>query len=167
MPSIEETRKSLPDEYKNMPDEEVRKIRDEMHSLADLLLDIYFDKEKEEKEVFEKLLEEVKPHFKLDINGDHGSSHWRRVKRIGLHLAAGTDADWRVITLFSVLHDSCRENEYDDPGHGERAVSLAVELHGKGLLPANSKQLEQLIFACQHHSDRNARAFPNSRKPDA
>ena len=155
MLSIEETRKSLPDEYKNMPDEEVRKIRDEMDTLADLLLDIYFDKEKEEKEVFEKLLEEIKPHFKLNVDGDHGISHWRRVKRIGLHLAAGTDADWRVITLFSALHDSCRQNEHDDRGHGERAAILAVELHRKGLLLAEDKQFELLVTACRNHSDRD------------
>lgn len=155
MLSIEEIQKHLPAEWGNRSDKEVRKIRDEMDSLADLLLDIYFDKENQEKEVFEKLLEEVKSHFKLDINGDHGVMHWRRVKKIGLHLSAGTDADWRVITLFSVLHDSCRENEYDDPDHGERAATLALELNGRGLLSVKDKQLEQLITACKNHSDRD------------
>lgn len=155
MLSIEEMRKHLPAEWGNRSDEEVRKIRDEMDSLADLLLDIYFDKENQEKEVFENLLEEVKPYFKLNINGDHGVLHWRRVKRIGLHLAAGTDADWRVITLFSALHDSCRENEYNDHNHGDRAATLATKLHSKSLLPANDKQFEQLVIACRNHSIRD------------
>ena len=108
-----------------------------------------------EKEVFDKILEEVRPHFKLDINGDHGISHWRRVKRIGLHLAAGTDADWRVITLFAALHDSCRLDDGNDPDHGERAAVFALGLKEKGLLPIKDEQLELLVTACRNHSDRD------------
>lgn len=109
-----------------------------------------------EKEVFEKVAEEVGGQFRLDIASMHGLSHWKRVKRIGLYLASGTDADIRVVTLFSCLHDSQRENEYDDPEHGSRAAEYALTLHRRGLLEANDKQLNQLLFACKHHSDKRA-----------
>lgn len=49
MLTIEETRKYLPKECKNLSDEQVRKLRDETHGLAELILDIYFDQENYEK----------------------------------------------------------------------------------------------------------------------
>lgn len=153
MQTLEETRKHLPAEYKDKPDQEIAAIRNNVYGLAELMLEVLQDELKEEREVFDKLSEEIKLNFKLDINGDHGVSHWRRVKSIGQHLAAVID--WRVITLFAVLHDSCRLGDGNDPDHGERASEYAVALHKQGLLPANDKQLEQLVFACRHHSDKN------------
>ena len=38
---------------------------------------------------------------------------------IGQHLDPADDL--RVVELFAFLHDSRRENEYDDPAHGRRA----------------------------------------------
>jgi hypothetical protein len=66
------------------------------------------------------LLDYIKPRFKLRWDGAHGISHWRRVESNGLLLCEKTKANPRVIALFSLLHDACRDNEYEDPDHGKR-----------------------------------------------
>jgi uncharacterized protein len=84
----------------------------------------------------------------------HGQNHWRRVASVGLDLAHATPgADVRVVLLFALLHDSQRENEDDDPGHGERAAQLARELHAEGILDLGAGQLDKLVLACRTHTD--------------
>ena len=56
-----------------------------------------------------------------------------------------------VIALFSLLHDACRDNEYEDPDHGKRGADLAAHLHGK-LFDATSEELALLTDACERHS---------------
>jgi len=41
----------------------------------------------------------------------HGPAHWRRVERNGLLLATRTGADSTIVRLFSIFHDSSREND--------------------------------------------------------
>lgn len=92
--------------------------------------------------------------FQLDLMGTHGIPHWARVYRNGLLIAgADPDVDLEVVTLFALLHDSRRENEYDDPMHGVRASRFAAQLAEEGLMPWLSKeQLTQLRGACTDHS---------------
>ena len=111
-----------------------------------------------EKEIFEKVAEKAGGQFRLDIDSIHGLPHWKRVKQIGLYLANGTGADIRVVTLFSALHDSQRENEYQDPDHGHKATEYALELHKRGLFEVSDKQLDQLLFACRHHNNKKAKS---------
>jgi uncharacterized protein len=107
--------------------------------------------------LFNIATENIKGQHKLDIHSLHGISHWRRVWEIGLYLTEKTGADLRVVTLFAVLHDSCRENDGIDPQHGSRAVKYILELNNKGLLPIdNAKQLSQLMCACEHHNKKDA-----------
>src|SRR5687768_16073458 len=68
-----------------------------------------------------KVEELVYAQFKLDINGIHGIKHWKRVQLIGRYLAEHTKADAEVVDLFAFLHDSKREDDYDDIHHGKRA----------------------------------------------
>ena len=49
----------------------------------------------------------------------------------GLTIARVNRASEDFVRLFSVLHDSCRENEFDDPEHGARAAKLALTLRDK------------------------------------
>ncbi|MDO8496344.1 MAG: hypothetical protein Q7S43_02805 [bacterium] len=107
---------------------------------------------------FDDALKEAQPLFKLDINGVHGISHWRRVKEIGLHLASETGADKHVVALFSALHDIFRQDEYGDPEHGIRAAEFVKTFSPKGLLSVNNNQLKQLEYACRYHSVRDARS---------
>ena len=91
--------------------------------------------------------------FKLSIGSEHGISHWKRVEEIGQYLTQHTKADSEVVHLFSCLHDLKRENEDYDPKHGLRASTFVKELHSKDILDISEKQLNQLTFACEHHSD--------------
>lgn len=72
--------------------------------------------------------------FKLDLMGDHGLPHWTRVYRNGL-LIAGVDSkvDLEIVTMFSLLHDSMRENEYDDIEHGIRGARYTQQLFDNGV----------------------------------
>lgn len=96
----------------------------------------------------------LQQHFRLRWDGLHGAGHWARVLRYAKHMAEGTAADTEVLTLFALLHDSCRESEDADPGHGPRAALLAREMNGY-LYRVASEQEEQLVAAIEGHSDGN------------
>ena len=84
----------------------------------------------------------------------HGELHWRTVGANGLWLAEPLDgADTLVIFLFALLHDSMRESDGHDPGHGPRAAAFAGELHAEGLLAITTEQLELLQHACFEHTN--------------
>lgn len=93
----------------------------------------------------------LRQHFALDWNGIHGAAHWARVSRYARYLAQGTDADTEVISLFALLHDSCRESEQGDPDHGARAARLAREMNGH-LYLITSAQERHLLMALESHS---------------
>ena len=54
----------------------------------------------------------LRQKFMLDWDGIHGATHWARVLRLGRYLASAHGADQEVVTLFALLHDSCRQDEY-------------------------------------------------------
>lgn len=93
----------------------------------------------------------LRHHFRLDWDGIHGAAHWARVLRYGRHLAEGSGADDEVIMLFALLHDSCREDDNADPGHGPRAALLVRELNGH-LFRISREQEELLVTAVEGHS---------------
>ena len=100
-----------------------------------------------------ELLNLIINQFRLDINSEHGLSHWQRVERIGDYLAKHTKVDLKIINLFAYFHDSKRESEGRDPKHGLRAVSFIKELYSKNVLNISQNQLSQLTFACKHHNN--------------
>ena len=74
----------------------------------------------------------VLAEYQLDTHGIHGPAHWLRVRANGLALARLTpDADRTVIEAFALPHDSRRNDDWADIGHGERAGEFAIELHGR------------------------------------
>lgn len=83
----------------------------------------------------------------------HGFTHWARVERNGLYIAAGTDADRTIISLFALLHDIMRVNDGWDPGHGLRAAEYAKSIRGE-LTALSGDDFNRLIHACAHHTDR-------------
>ncbi len=99
------------------------------------------------------LLREIREQFRLDLDGVHGAAHWGRVYRLGAHLATQTGADIRVVELFAFLHDSQREDEWTDHGHGARASDYARWLHRRCAFELDAKALRLLIAACDGHSD--------------
>lgn len=100
-----------------------------------------------------ELLRDIRSQFRLDWSGHHGFPHWARVYRHGLHVGRSVGADLRVVELFAFLHDSQRENEYEDPQHGHRAAEYACWLHRKRRFELDAVALDQLVAACKGHSD--------------
>lgn len=83
----------------------------------------------------------------------HGLTHWQSVESNGIALAKITGANLIVVRLFAYVHDLCRENDGDDPEHGLRASLLAREYAGSLFRGLTDTELDQLIFACAHHTD--------------
>lgn len=84
----------------------------------------------------------------------HGEEHWRCVAATGLALADGLrECDRELVLLFGLLHDTRRENEHFDPGHGPRAAGYARELAGGGALVLGGARLDLLCDAIEEHSN--------------
>lgn len=93
----------------------------------------------------------LRQQFMLDWDGIHGAKHWARVLRLGRYLAAEHFADIEVVTLFALLHDSCREDDNRDPEHGHRASRIVRAKNGI-LFVISDDQEDQLAAACKGHS---------------
>jgi uncharacterized protein len=100
----------------------------------------------------------ISDQFSLGADSIHGLAHWRRVEKFGLMLAEKTGADKHVISLFAYLHDSKREDEFLDLGHGARASDFVLKLSEGGDINLSRKQLEQLSHACRHHSEPDSKS---------
>lgn len=98
------------------------------------------------------LVKAVVLQFKLPLSSIHGPAHWMRVRTNGLELAASTGANPIVIELFALFHDSCRENDGQDPMHGPRGAALVEIFHQKGLFQCRSDELHSLMTACHGHT---------------
>lgn len=86
----------------------------------------------------------------------HSVEHWRRVEQYGLMMAEKNGADKKVVSLFACLHDARRENDEDDPEHGERAAILLIELIRANVLALTDLQYDQLKLALRMHNRDNA-----------
>ena len=90
----------------------------------------------------------------------HGEAHWLAVATTGLDLAAETGADPQIVFAFGLLHDTRRENDSYDPGHGPRAAVFARKLHSDGDLLLDEGRLELLCLALELHADGQVSAHP-------
>jgi uncharacterized protein len=101
----------------------------------------------------ERLVAAVYEHSPMHASYIHGEQHWRAVAEVGLRLLPEErKADPLVVFLFSLFHDSMRQNEVEDPGHGQRGAELAEQMHGRYFqLPDTA--LGKLIEACAGHTD--------------
>lgn len=97
------------------------------------------------------VLHAVLEDYVLPLDGDHGVAHWARVLENGLRLAEETRANVKVVSLFAVLHDSRRVNEFSDPDHGPRAAQFAAELRGS-LYDLDDHEFQLLHRACEGHT---------------
>lgn len=98
--------------------------------------------------------------FKFDHSkSEHGVSHWLRVMSNGFKLASlNKEIDRAVVFWFSLLHDSHRENEYEDPEHGLRAANWVYA--NSNLLNLDPAQVEQLAIACSGHTNQRLHSDP-------
>ena len=99
------------------------------------------------------LIREIRDQFRIKWRGHHGAPHWARVRHHGLYLGQQLGADLQVVELFAFLHDSQRENEYTDHGHGKRASVYAAKLRDRGFFVMKDAAFELLVTACNGHSD--------------
>jgi len=91
----------------------------------------------------------------------HGESHWRCVTATGLALASADERINRsLVFCFGLLHDTRRENEAVDPGHGPRAAAFAVALREEGVLRLGEEAFADLTEALRLHSDGQVSADP-------
>ncbi len=98
------------------------------------------------------LINTVLKDYSLPFDGIHGISHWARVMENGLLLAEENGADKEIVALFAIFHDSKRQNESRDDGHGKRGGDFAKSLRNKILKIDNSK-FDLLYYACEHHTE--------------
>ena len=105
------------------------------------------------------LIRAILAEYALDPRGIHGLSHWARVLENGLRLAEATGADIRIVRLFAIFHDSRRENEGTDPGHGRRGAEFAVAVRNP-LIDLDDADFETLRIACALHTDERFHPDP-------
>jgi len=98
------------------------------------------------------IVREILAEYALPPRGHHGVVHWARVLENGLRIAERTGANSRVVTLFALFHDSRRENEGVDPGHGARGGELALATRSRWY-DATDTEVELLVEACRLHTD--------------
>lgn len=101
---------------------------------------------------YETIMQRVLSRYALEPDGVHGVSHWARVFEIGTELAERNGANVLVVRLFALLHDSRRQNERIDPGHGARGAEFGAELHGE-LFQLPGREFDLLYRACELHTD--------------
>lgn len=97
------------------------------------------------------VLNAILEDYALPLDGDHGVAHWARVLENGLRLAEETQASVEVVSLFAVLHDSRRINEFGDPDHGPRAAAFAAKLRGR-VFELEDDDFRLLCRACEGHT---------------
>lgn len=80
----------------------------------------------------------------------HGPGHWARVRSNALAVARSLGVDPLIPTLFALIHDSQRADDYKDADHGSRAAQW---VQSNPLLSFLTKQQRDLLAqACSGHS---------------
>ncbi len=108
----------------------------------------------------EFLLDTLIKNYRLDLESIHGLSHWVRVLRNGLYIAAQENADAAVVKLFAVFHDCRRKTENYDEAHGAESAAAAREMLESGLYHLETDQLSKLYYACKYHTDGKVTSDP-------
>jgi uncharacterized protein len=91
----------------------------------------------------------------------HGEIHWRCVTATGLALASADERiDRSLVFCFGLLHDTRRENEAVDPGHGPRAAAFADGLREERVLRLDGEPFACLTEALRMHSEGQVSADP-------
>lgn len=86
----------------------------------------------------------------------HGPGHWARVRSNALAVARSMGIDPLIPTLFALIHDSQRADDYQDIDHGERAAHWARSHPSLSFL--TKQQRDTLAQACSGHSQGSTEA---------
>ncbi len=101
---------------------------------------------------YTSLIEEIKKEFKIDYHGDHGINHWRRVYENTQILSTHYNIESEVFELFALLHDSKREDEFEDRHHGVRATGFVHKLLRNDVILLDEEDAKRLLYACANHT---------------
>ena len=99
--------------------------------------------------------------FPMGPRSIHGPAHWARVLVNALRVSRETGADPRVLALFSVFHDSLRQNDAVDPDHGLRGAEHARRLRAEGWFEIEDEAFERVYEACARHTDGDTSGHPD------
>jgi len=100
------------------------------------------------------LVERVLAEANRPRSEDHGDRHWRAVAAAGRMLCERVPgSDREAVMLFALLHDTRRENEYSDPGHGPRAAAYLRRLVADGAVRGAADDIDRLAHAIARHAD--------------
>ena len=108
---------------------------------------------------WEHLWSRVSTQFSLGHDSLHGPLHWRRVEVNGMIIATDSGADLVVVRLFALFHDSRRENEFRDDGHGKRGADLGRSMRGVDFALEDTR-FDLLTEACEGHTEINHHTNP-------
>ena len=86
-----------------------------------------------------------------ELGSLHGISHWDRVYANGQRLLTPV-VNPLVVGLFAYLHDSCRQNDGIDLGHGPRAAKFIDSIRDAYLKEVSDEDIVQLKEACRLHT---------------
>ncbi len=98
-----------------------------------------------------QFVQAIRNEFRLDWRGIHGVGHWARVRANGLTIAAANGANKRVVEYFAFLHDTCRQTDGRDHGHGQRAALFAGSIR-KSLIKLDDEEFDLLVAAIEGHT---------------
>lgn len=97
-----------------------------------------------------ELVAEIKQQYVLDWHGIHGICHLHRVYKNGMRLGTQEGVNLKVVQFFALFHDSRRNHDGCDSGHGKRGAELALKL--RRMIPLNDQEMQQLVLACKLHT---------------
>lgn len=106
------------------------------------------------QKAIDRLEDFILDHFDHDACGiAHGPAHWRRVQDHGTVIARSLGIDPLIPHIFGLVHDSQRQDEGTDPGHGRRAAEFVLAERTRLFDFLSNAEVEQLAHACELHSD--------------
>lgn len=85
----------------------------------------------------------------MDLAGIHGPVHWNMVGLTAGILLASNGHNPLIGTYFGMLHDCCREDDFQDPGHGLRAAALTRTIRNK--IRLDDEEFGKLVRAMEIH----------------
>jgi uncharacterized protein len=97
-------------------------------------------------------MQTILTQYRLPLFGLHGIDHWARVLENGRRLSSEMDAKLRVVELFAVFHDACRQSDGHDHNHGRRAADFAASLR-ETIISLDPGDFDLLYHACADHTN--------------
>jgi len=102
------------------------------------------------QDYYNAMWELAKEQFILDEYSIHGVVHWESVYENGIAIGKSVGADLDVIKHFAIFHDCKREDDDQDPFHGDRACEFISTIRNQ--IKLSDRQFNNLLFAIKYHS---------------